>query len=269
MSDHQLIQKMGAAILLPKVGEVAYFTDSSGNLKQVDSAGSVTAVGGGGSGTVHTDATLTGDGSVGSPLGTSGWWADAQRFLETSLPKLTEFVPWKAGVSFLGGPTTLVAGNYTDGFTEGGSGLSAAPSPLSKVTVWQAPKTGVVGLVMRAKFPAISANLQQIGLTNNTNGLQIAGTTAIDATHWALRMNNPSETDFVLSVADTSWRDFAFLIDGTAGTPTLTIAIDKVTVGTFTGAQLANYPTTPSFPQSYSADGTLRVSKALWGYVAV
>lgn len=68
MSDHQLIQKMGAAILLPKVGEVAYFTDSSGNLKQVDSAGNITAVGGGGSGTVHTDATLTGDGSVGSPL---------------------------------------------------------------------------------------------------------------------------------------------------------------------------------------------------------
>lgn len=47
MSDSQLIQKKGAAILQPKSGEVSYFTDSTGTLKQVDSSGNVTAVGGG------------------------------------------------------------------------------------------------------------------------------------------------------------------------------------------------------------------------------
>lgn len=48
MDAASLFQKKGELVGLPPAGQVAYFTDSSGNLKQVDSAGTITSVGGGG-----------------------------------------------------------------------------------------------------------------------------------------------------------------------------------------------------------------------------
>ncbi len=69
MSDAApIFQTKGALIGLPPAGEVAYFTDASGNFKQVDSSGNVTAVG---SGALTVGTGLAGAGTVASPLVTA------------------------------------------------------------------------------------------------------------------------------------------------------------------------------------------------------
>ncbi len=52
----------------PAPGVINIFTASDGTLSQIDSAGTVTAIGGGSGGTVTTSAPLSGVGSVGSPV---------------------------------------------------------------------------------------------------------------------------------------------------------------------------------------------------------
>lgn len=98
MDAATLFQKKGELVGLPPAGQVAYFTDSSGNLKQVDSAGNVTTVGGG-SGAVHVIAPITGDGTVGNPLAIvippcaeDAWGANAAAFVATKATTVTNVV---------------------------------------------------------------------------------------------------------------------------------------------------------------------------------
>lgn len=272
-----------------------------------------------GGGTIHTSAPLSGDGSVSTPatiaagaialtklatqasgtilanatggtvsptavapdltvgftasgFGLAGWWANQERFLASKLTALTEFVPWKAGVSQIGGPTTLVAGNGTDASIEGGGqqGATGAVVNYSTATVWQSPKTGVVGCVWRAKYSAVSANVQDIGFINaaGTHFITLSLVSSVDATKWYLSLTAAAATNLAFVVADTAWHDFAITYDGTAGTPTVTVWVDGVIIGTQT--TLTNFTTDPLYPFHLNQNATspIKVSKALWGYVA-
>jgi hypothetical protein len=218
---------------------------------------------------VEDSAAVAIDGTlIASPtLGLSGWWANAQRFLAGKLPALTEFVPWKAGVAPIGAPAAGVTGNGLDANVEGGGlkgGGSTTVTPLSFTTVWQTPKTGPLAMIVRAKFPAVSAALQSFGAINaaQTHAINFSLASGVDATHWYFALNDGTQVNTALSVADTSWHDFAFTFDGV----TVTCWVDGVSVGTVT--TLTHFPTDALAPYIINGASAIAVTKALWGYVA-
>lgn len=214
-----------------------------------------------GAAAVTVDSTLT----AGPPLGVSGWWANAQRFLFGAVPALTQFVPWKAGPNPLGGPTTLVAGNGVDQGIEGGAigTANGVAVPLSPYTVWESPGAPKeFGVVMRAKYPAVTAALQQLGISSASHGVAISLASGTDATHWVMRVVGVATTPVVLSVADTLWHDFALTFDKT----TIIAWIDGVNVGQTT--VLTNLSTDAMWPQLFNTTTALACSQAGWAYVA-
>jgi hypothetical protein len=143
-----------------------------------------------------------------------------------------------------------------------------AANLLSIDKVWQSPKTGSVAIMFRAKYTgAPSSNIAYVGIAGTSIGLTIQARSGQDATHWTLFIDGAGETTVTLSIADTLWHNFGITYDSTAPTPTVTVWIDGVSVGSTT--TVTNVPTASCSPGFFQqTTGQIAVSKALWGYVA-
>ena len=194
--------------------------------------------------------------------GLSGWFATQAYFLFSNFGALTEV----AGAKFGPTPTLLQTITGADSNVTGGGVQSASGvvTRLSTVSVFQNPATVAWGVVMRAKWSAVDATVQSMGIINNaaSHNIEIILDTAFDATHWKA-FNGGGSGSVVLSVADTAWHDFALTSDAT----TLGFWVDGVSVGTLAIAS-TSLSDEPMWPFINSAGSPLKITKAIWGYVA-
>lgn len=265
-----LFQNKGELIGLPPTGTVAYFTDATGALKQVDSSGNVTAVGGGGglpSGTGLVKTT-SGVGSVGTPyvdyLPGGDWFATEAKAMRAALPGLTSVDYVKPGVDPIG---VALNTNIQDAGKEGGAiaGKALAWNRLTQTTIWQNMSTSVFAMSFQCQGNTQGIYFGAIDPTG-TFGILI-DTNASVSGHWGGTCIGTSGTvaPVDLGATDSAVHTFRVFSDAT----TVTFYLDGVSKGTVL-TSATHFPTQQGMVGFNGPTSTNQaLYRAAWGYVGV
>lgn len=230
---------------IPPPNKRELFVDTDGQVKQLKSDGTKSAISGG------------------------GWYGPQEDFLKAAVPALTTFERLKIG-NAQSGNITLPAG-WTDGGTVGGSlkTNSSAPVPLQTGSAFQTLKTVPWGLSMRVKYAAIAAGDSSLaGFGNGASFTMFGSNQATDGTKFVFfTADGVGQTTVAASLnADTNWHTVALTFDLT----TITAWVDGLPVLTTTTT--TRLPTVAQFVAAYginggSGGGLTFISRAVYGFI--
>jgi hypothetical protein len=225
---------------------------------------------GGGGGTVVTDSTLTGDGSIGDPLHVvgSGWYTTEAAAHLALIPQLTESVPIQVGVS---NEAAILSVSLIDASKEGGAlrGSASTWGVLVKGSVYQNLSTSKFALSFQCSCATIAVSqASYFGLYDIVSGAALLfGTAQADhATQFTGWGYNASllTAKAALGAADTAVHTWRMVSDGT----TVTWYRDGVSVGTLLTAA-TNFPTQKASPalQATAGSSGSALYKVLYSFV--
>ena len=199
-------------------------------------------------------------------MGTGAAWTSAQTFLQGKIPQLTGFEYLKIGTYALG--TTVGVGVANDGQTEGGAEtISGGAARNFGATIYQTPKSGKWGFVMRGKMPVpIAAKVSKVGLINaaSTHTLSFNSDQSVDAAKGFLSIVGAGTTSTTPSYTfDTLTHDFAFTGDGTTVKASMLDTILVASTSTLTNLTDEGL----AFFISCTDFGAVTANRLLFGYV--
>ena len=273
--------KMGVAALAPPIFQLVYSDPSTGaglpgavgtivqlsggtaawqkrSASSTDWVSVPTSGGSGGGlvadGGVAAPLRCTGDaGTCGTPtnqLGLDPSMVDA--WSNSTVTGIRALVPGLTRCEYIKIPPIAVGGAGVNvAIAGGGEGVASDAVYLKtfvQASVWPTPRTTLMGVGFRVKFPAIvTAKVSLVSICDAAAGGIIdfgwAGSTS--ATKWGLFPTNGSAVVSTFS-ADTATHTVILASDGT----TITAQVDLVTVAT--SAQLSVVPNNPALPASFS-----------------
>lgn len=198
-------------------------------------------------------------------LGPDAWFDSTVIALRTLVPAITRYEYVKVGNKANGSIDSAIA---VDGSTVGGSLGVASDTTHLKFTpaIWATPRTDVMAVAFRVKFPAIAVgktSVVAICITAAGGNIPFGWDHGTSPTKWVLLPTGGAPVISTVN-ADTAWHTVLITSDGT----TITAVVDGVTVATSTAvATLTNSPSGPSVFSSASLTPGATVNRLIYGYV--